>query len=151
MSFSKNETNVERLFNSKYDTTYYRRTRLNTKTIKTLIIIQMHADKKNLTTEFDILNFENTNNRTKNHKNFNTYMSAKLYQFFEIFENDNIQNNFAKMTILNENDYTFFSDENFDRKVNNLIDRTCTQQARMFVKKSENSIQHENKKRRREY
>ena len=152
MSISENETNVKRFFNQKRDITYYRRIHLNAKTIKTLMMIRMHAHRKEkLTTKSDTLNFENTKNRAKNHKNFNIYLRAKLYQFFEIFENDNIQNDFVKITTSKENDYIFFNDENFDRKMNDLIDRTCTQQIKVLAKKIESSIQHENKKRRRRH
>ena len=149
LSIFKSEADVERLFNQKRNIIHYRRICQNAKTIKTLITIRMHADrKKNLTTEFNILNSENTKDRAKNHKNFSTYLSARLYQISKTFENYNIQNDFAKKTISNENDYTFFNDEKFDKKVNDLINRTCTQQAKMFAKKSEISIQHENGKKR---
>ena len=94
---------------------------------------------------------ENTKNKVKNHKNSNIYLSAKLYQFFKNFEDDNIQNNFAKKTISDKSDYTFFSDKKIDKKANDLIDRTCTQQVKMVRKKSERSIQHENAKRRRKH
>ena len=80
-----------------------------------------------MTTNFDILNSENTKDKAKNHKNFNIYLNAKLYQFSKVFENNNIQNDFVKKTIINENDYTFLSNEKFDRKMNDLIDRTCIQ------------------------
>ena len=46
LSISKNETNVERFFNQKRDIIHYRRIRLNAKTIKILIMIRMHANKK---------------------------------------------------------------------------------------------------------
>ena len=60
--------------------------------------------KRKLTIEFVILNSENTKDRAKNHKNFNTYLSAKLYQFCKVFEDDNIQDDFVKKTISNKND-----------------------------------------------
>ena len=104
-----------------------------------------------MTTEFDALNCENMKDRTKNHKNSEIYSSAELYSFSEIFENDSISNDLNKKMIADEDDYIFFSDENFDREVNDLIDRTCTQQAKMLAKKSESSIQKRNEKKRRKH
>ena len=158
LSVSKNETDVERLFNQKRDIIHYRRIRLNAKTIKTLMMIRMHANrKKKLTTKSDTLNCENMKDRAKNHKNFEIYSNVELYSSSEIFEDDSISNNLNKEMTANENDYTFFSDENFDREMNDLIDRTCTQQAmctqqaKVLAKKSESSIQKKNEKRRRKH
>ena len=98
LSIFKSETNVEHFFNQQRNIIYYRRVFLNAKTIKTLIIIQITADKsEKLITlnidlfiiEFDILNCDNTKDRTKNRKNINTYLSAKLNQYFKVFKNDN--------------------------------------------------------------
>ena len=125
LSVSKNETDVERLFNQKRDITYYRRIRLNAKTIETLMMIRMHANRKEkLTTEFNTLNCENMKNRAKNHRNSEIYSSAELYSSSEIFENDSISNDLSKEMTADENDYIFLSDENFDKEVNDLIDRT---------------------------
>ena len=152
LSVSRNETDVERLFNQERNIIHYRRTRLNAKTIKTLMMIRMHANKKEkLTTESDTLNCENMKDRAKNHRNSETYSSAELYSSSEVSEDDSISNDLNKEMTADEDDYTFLSDENFDREVNDLIDRTCTQQAKVSAKKSESSIQKRNEKRRREH
>ena len=71
----KNETKVERFFNQKRDIIHYSRIRLNTKTIKLLIMIRMHVDKNekliilsinSVIIESNILNCDDTENKAKN-------------------------------------------------------------------------------------
>ena len=52
LSIFKSETNVERLFNQKRDILHYRRIRLNVKTIKILMMIRMHVDRKRIDNKF---------------------------------------------------------------------------------------------------
>ena len=76
LTIFENKTNVERLFNQKRNIIYYRRIRLNAKTIQILIIIQMHVDKNEqliilnidsiLITKFDTLNCDDMKKRTNN-------------------------------------------------------------------------------------
>ena len=55
LSVFKNKTDAERFFNQKRNIIYYRQIRLNVKTIKILIMVRMHVDKKEkLTTKSDI-------------------------------------------------------------------------------------------------
>ena len=154
LTIFENETDVERLFNQKRDITYYRRARLNAKTIQTLMMIRMHADRNEqliilsidsiLITESDTLNCDDMKKRANNQKNVAIYVSAEHDQFFEVFADDQSEENSDKKTNLNENFYNVINDEKFDREVNNLIDQTCTQQERVFV-------MNENEKRRREH
>ena len=154
LTIFENETDVERLFNQKRDIIHYRRIRLNAKTIQILMMIRMHADKNEqliissidsiLITEFDILNCDNIKKRANNQKNVAIYVSAEHDQFFEIFADDQNEKNSDKKANLNENFYNVISDEEFDRKVNNLIDQTCIQQKKIFV-------MNESEKRRRKH
>ena len=154
LTIFESETNVERLFNQKRDIIYYRRARLNAKTIQILMMIRMHANKNEqliissidsiLITKFNTLNCDDMKKRANNQKNVATYVSAKHDQFFEVFADDQNEKNSDKKTNLNENLYNVISDEKFDRKVNNLIDQTCTQQKKIFV-------MNENEKRRRKH
>ena len=137
LTIFESETNVERLFNQKHDITYYRRARLNAKTIQILMIIRMHADRNEqliilsidsiLITESDTLNCDDMKKRANNQKNVATYVSAEHDQFFKIFADDQSEKNSDKKANLNENLYNVISDEEFDRKMNNLIDQTCIQ------------------------
>ena len=86
-----------------------------------------------LITESDTLNCDDMKKRANNQKNVAIYVSAKHDQFSEIFANDQSEENSDKKANLNENLYNVISDEKFDRKVNNLIDQTYTQQKRVFV------------------
>ena len=143
LTIFENETNVERLFNQKRDIIYYRRIRLNAKTIQTLMMIRMHADKNEqliissidsiLITESDTLNCDDMKKRANNQKNVAIYVNAEHDQFSEIFADDQSEKNSDKKANLNENFYNVISDEEFDRKVNNLIDQMCTQQKKVFV------------------
>ena len=154
LTILESETDVERLFNQKRDIIHYRRARLNAKTIQTLMMIRMHADRNEqliilsidsiLITESDILNCDDMKKRTNNQKNVAIYVSAEHDQFSEIFADDQNEKNSDKKANLNENFYNVISDEEFDRKVNNLIDQTCIQQERVFV-------MNESEKRRREH
>ena len=154
LTIFENETNVERLFNQKRDIIHYRRIRLNAKTIQTLMMIRMHADRNEqliissidsiLITESDTLNCDDMKKRANNQKNVATYVSAKHDQFSEVFADDQSEKNNDKKANLNENLYNVISDEKFDKEVNNLIDQTCTQQERIFV-------MNENEKKRREH
>ena len=143
LTIFESETDVERLFNQKRDITHYRRIRLNAKTIQTLMMIRMHADRNEqliilsidsiLITESDTLNCDDMKKRANNQKNVAIYVNAKHDQFSEVFADDQSEENSDKKTNLNENLYNVISDEEFDREVNNLIDQTCTQQERVFV------------------
>ena len=154
LTILENETDVERLFNQKRNIIYYRRIRLNAKTIQTLMMIRMHADRNEqliilnidsiLITKSDTLNCDDMKKRTNNQKNVAIYVSAEHDQFSEIFADDQNEKNSDKKANLDENLYNVISDEKFDRKVNNLIDQTCTQQERIFV-------MNENEKKRRKH
>ena len=132
LTIFENETNVERLFNQKRDIIHYRRIRLNAKTIQTLMMIQMHADRNEqliilsidsiLITESDTLNCDDMKKRANNQKNVAIYVSAEHDQFSEIFADDQNEENSDKKTNLDENLYNVISDEEFDKKLNNLID-----------------------------
>ena len=80
-----------------------------------------------LITESDTLNCDDMKKRANNQKNVAIYVSAEHDQFSEIFADDQSEENSDKKANLNENFYNVISDEKFDRKVNNLIDQTCTQ------------------------
>ena len=137
LTIFESETNVERLFNSKRDIIYYRRIRLNAKTIQTLMMIRMHADRNEqliilnidsiLITEFDTLNCDDMKKKANNQKNVAIYVNAEHDQFSEIFANDQNEKNSDKKANLNENLYNVINDEKFDKEMNNLIDQTCTQ------------------------
>ena len=154
LTIFESETNVERLFNQKRDIIHYRRIRLNAKTIQTLMMIRMHADRNEqliilsidsiLITKSDTLNCDDMKKRANNQKNVETYVSAEHDQFSEIFVNDQNEENSDKKANLNENFYNVISDEKFDKEMNNLIDQTCTQQKRVFV-------MNESEKRRRKH
>ena len=154
LTIFESETDVERLFNQKRDITHYRRARLNAKTIQTLMMIRMHADRNEqliissidsiLITESDTLNCDDMKKKANNQKNVATYVSAEHDQFSEVFADDQSEENSDKKANLDENLYNVISDEEFDREVNNLIDQTCIQQERVFV-------MNESEKRRREH
>ena len=154
LTIFESETDVERLFNQKRDIIHYRRARLNAKTIQILMMIRMHADRNEqliissidsiLITESDTLNCDNMKKRANNQKNVAIYVSAEHDQFSEVFADDQSEKNSDKKANLDENLYNVISDEKFDRKVNNLIDQTCTQQERVFV-------MNENEKKRRKH
>ena len=84
-------------------------------------MIQMHTDRNEkliilsidfVIIESDILNCDNTKNRTKNRKNINAYLSAKLNQYYEIFEKDNSVKNSDQNKSLEKYFYAVISDEN---------------------------------------
>ena len=61
------------------------------------MIIRIHANKNerlfilninSIITKLNTLNCDKRKNRAKIRKNINTYLSVKLNQYFEIFEND---------------------------------------------------------------
>ena len=61
-------------------------------------MIRMHVNKNEkliilnidfVITKFDTLICDDTKNKAKNRKNINIYLSVKLNQYFETFENDN--------------------------------------------------------------
>ena len=124
-------------------------------------MIRMHANKNEMLiilnidsviTEFKTLNCDDTKDRAKNRKNINTYLSARLNQYSEIFENDNSVKNNDQNKNSEKDFYAVISDEKFDRKMNNLIDQNYTQQEKIFIMKSENTIhENENEKKRREH
>ena len=76
LTIFESETDVKRLINQKRDIIYYRRIRLNAKTIQTLMMIRMHADRNEqliissidsiLITESDTLNCDNMKKRANN-------------------------------------------------------------------------------------
>ena len=116
---------MKRFFNKKRDNIHYRRFRLNAKEIKFLIIMEIHTNRNDkiiilnidlFITNFDTLNCNNTRNRTKNCKMINTYLNARLNQYFKVFKNDNSVKNNDKNTNLNENLYAVINDEKFDKK-----------------------------------
>lgn len=75
-------------------------------------------------TKVNTLNCDDTNNKSKNRKSINTYLSVRLNQYSKIIENDNNIKKSDKNTSLKKNFYVVINDEKFNKEMNNLIEQT---------------------------
>ena len=125
LSISANDVEMKRLFNQDRDIFHYRRERLQTKIIKTLMMLHMHTNRNSdiMSNINDDLksNDRNSKNESKNDfRDIDVFVKAKLNNESNVSSDNDSDNLMKKSVNLNNandfesNEFDDLRDENFD-------------------------------------